>query len=110
MAGWVQVMLLAACLVIGAVCSYLVQRQCQRNGCSQQQTMSTVVATVSCLLFLLLYFVPDHFPVLGVPMLIGITLVVLDLLVFIAAVIATIFINRRKELDSFVDTVVPPDS
>lgn len=110
MADWAQVVLLVACLVIGAACCLMVRRQCQRCGCGKQQTTATVVTTASFLLFLLLYFVPDHFPVLCLPVALGISLLVLDLLVFITAVVATLCLEQRKELDSFVDTVVPPDA
>ncbi|MEK7637629.1 MAG: hypothetical protein AAB402_04575 [Patescibacteria group bacterium] len=110
MPGWVQVVLLVVCLVICAGCSLLVRRQCRGSGCDQRQTTATVIATATFLLFLLLYLVPDHFPTLGMPIDLGITLVVLDLLAFVAAIIATVWLDRRKDIAAFIEDSTPPES
>lgn len=110
MPGWIQVVLLVICLAVCALGSLLVQRQCQRRGCDRRQAAATVIATATFLLFLLLYLVPDHFPTLGMPIGLGITLVVLDLLAFVAAVIAAIWLDRRKDIAAFIEDITPPES
>ncbi|MEK7537535.1 MAG: hypothetical protein AAB619_00995 [Patescibacteria group bacterium] len=110
MPGWVQVVLLVVYLAVCTLGSLLVQRQCRRSGCDRRQTAATVIATATFLLFLLLYLVPDHFPTLGMPIDLGITLVVLDLLAFVAAIIATVWLDRRKDIAAFIEDSTPPES
>ncbi len=107
---WVQVVLLALCLAVGVVISLTVRRKCQRWGYDRRQTNVTVTTTATACLFFLLYAMPDCFPALGVPTDLGLTLIGLDVLVFVIAAVMTIWLDRRKDIATFIDHLTPPES
>lgn len=110
MAAWVQVALFVTCLLAIAVASMIVRHRCRRQQCSVMMTKSTVIATATGLMFLVLFLIPDHFPILGIPTAGGIALIAIDVLLFLASAMYCIIVDRNPEIREYLKSLMPPET
>lgn len=110
MAGWVQVVLFVACLVSIVGAAVIVYWYCRRQQHSVMMTRSTVIVTITGLIFPVLYFMPDFLPVLGVPTAAGMALIAIDVVLLVVTASYCIIIDRNSEIREYLKSLMPPDS